>query len=550
MRCRAYSDYRGVITIFMACLLPILLSLVFVTLESVYLRAKKMSYQIIADTTVDALFASYDKELWSKYGILLFHRDHLKKMESLLLQEEGVESEMEAFNEIYAMDDDNAYIEYEILEYMKYGIFESVKDKIKKYEESQDEVNDAIWQNENQKKKAKTTSSAQITIAPEGSVQNVAFSQFGYSKSASLLSRNLPAALLLFQWELELPLKQGSSTHRLRGGGLPWEVKKLSSESVQTTSEDDYQEDIDKAQKEFESSDVGLVDQILEWTLFPLFFKDPEKLSAWNVDLDNFPSKQQGETKNELSNKGFLEGTEANLLIGEYGILFMKNILDVKASNEEAEGLQYEQEYLVGGFSGDRSNLLWVLGEMLIMRQGYNLMHILTDTQKRTQALNYARLFVGWIPISGLSEMLAATMMSAWAQGEAILDVRALLEGKKLPLIKTKETWTLPLMDMTRILFSKESGKTSQEGGMSYEDYLRIQLMLVSRSRKVKRIMDIITLNYRREDENFDFRNMVYAINMSLVAEVKPLFSRFIFLLEPHQKSKKYQFVYVTGRSY
>ncbi len=39
------------------------------------------------------------------------------------------------------------------------------------------------------------------------------------------LVTSLPAASLLFQWELELPLKQGSSTHRLRGGGLPWEVK-------------------------------------------------------------------------------------------------------------------------------------------------------------------------------------------------------------------------------------------------------------------------------------------------------------------------------------
>ena len=57
-------------------------------------------------------------------------------------------------------------------------------------------------------------------------------SQCGYSKSASLLSRNIPAASLLFQWELELPLKQGSSTHRLRGGGLPWEVKRLTRKSI------------------------------------------------------------------------------------------------------------------------------------------------------------------------------------------------------------------------------------------------------------------------------------------------------------------------------
>ena len=79
-------------------------------------------------------------------------------------------------------------------------------------------------------------------------------SQCGYSKSASLLPRKLPAASLLFQWELELPLKQGSSTHRLRGGGLPWEVKRLTRKSIYFSKSQEMHDIV-----------IGLVINILEF---------------------------------------------------------------------------------------------------------------------------------------------------------------------------------------------------------------------------------------------------------------------------------------------
>src|SRR5699024_11375654 len=67
---------------------------------------------------------------------------------------------------------------------------------------------------------------------------------------------------------------------------------------------------------------------------------------------------------------------------------------------------------------------------------------------------------------------LFRSLLAAWAYGESIMDLRALAAGKKVPAIKTKETWKLSLSNLLKLGTSEDAGTDSgEDDGTDYEDY-------------------------------------------------------------------------------
>ena len=67
----------------------------------------------------------------------------------------------------------------------------------------------------------------------------------------------------------------------------------------------------------------------------------------------------------------------------------------------------------------------------------------------------------------------------AWAYGEGLADLRTLVAGRKVPLVKSKETWKLKLSELLNI---GEQGiqdvDQDTEEGLTYRDYLKGLLIL------------------------------------------------------------------------
>ena len=66
----------------------------------------------------------------------------------------------------------------------------------------------------------------------------------------------------------------------------------------------------------------------------------------------------------------------------------------------------------------------------------HNLVHILSDSQKREAARSLAAAIVGGIGLLPLVGVVSFLIMGIWALGEALWDVRILLKEGKVPLLK------------------------------------------------------------------------------------------------------------------
>lgn len=120
--------------------------------------------------------------------------------------------------------------------------------------------------------------------------------------------------------------------------------------------------------------------------------------------------------------------------------------------------------------------------------------------------------------------------MELWAAAESEYDVKTLVKGGKIPVIKTGETWKTDLSivlngDKLKNSIDEEALKNlnknkgelmkmdgakggSEEGyGNGYEEYLLVLMLLVNENTRLLRTMDLVQINmkYRYyEDFNFD----------------------------------------------
>ena len=100
------------------------------------------------------------------------------------------------------------------------------------------------------------------------------------------------------------------------------------------------------------------------------------------------------------------------------------------------------------------------------------------------------------------SELLAAIVVACWANYESITDVKILLKGGKIPLIKDSGQW---ITGLESALFGAGSIEEYDEG-LSYEDYLRIFLYLTGENKLTQRLMSTIEMDVRKTADNDHFR--------------------------------------------
>lgn len=200
-------------------------------------------------------------------------------------------------------------------------------------------------------------------------------------------------------------------------------------------------------------------------------------------------------------------------------ILFQQYLME-KLGNYSAPGkgaLKYQTEYILGGKTGDIENLKSVAGRLLLIREGVNIVHLVSDGTKRAQAAGLASAIASAFLIPPATGVIEAALLLCWAFGESILDVRELFDGGKVPLVKSASDWQLSLENLPELLNGLDSVRRGSEDGMSYEDYLQVLLLGVSREEKITRAMDMIELCVREKGrKNFRMDSCIVAAEISV----------------------------------
>src|SRR5699024_5977172 len=163
------------------------------------------------------------------------------------------------------------------------------------------------------------------------------------------------------------------------------------------------------------------------------------------------------------------------LLFGEYLLEHFSMFTD----EEKTGALDYELEYILEGKASDRENLEAVVKKLMLLRFVPNYAYIQTDAAMKAEAEAMALTLCSLLAVPAITAAAAQVILLAWAYGETVMDLRSLLSGNRVPLIKSKESWQLSLSSLLTLGTEEDQSEgMDTEGGLLYREYLRMLLFL------------------------------------------------------------------------
>lgn len=262
--------------------------------------------------------------------------------------------------------------------------------------------------------------------------------------------------------------------------------------------------------------------------------KNAKTISPSKVEFKDLPSSEN-ETSMDIKtaieilkklkslNKVVKSGSEA-YFEKKYIEKYFKN-----HSSDKKLGRTYfnlEEEYILNGKTSDDENRKSTKRKLILLRSTINLVYLQTDKEKHAETLAAAEALTPGPWAVATQKALQA----AWAVAEARNDYMLLVNGKKVPFYKTKDSWATDLKSLTKDAVkkmksrkkiekdkNKESKPQKEENSLSksdfntdlpyiemdnykgevYEDYISAMIFLMREETKLLRIMDLIEINMK-----------------------------------------------------
>lgn len=278
------------------------------------------------------------------------------------------------------------------------------------------------------------------------------------------------------------------------------------------------------------------IEDLVNGNLLELVLPSGQKVSNILLDQTDLPSVSAGTGQTDENN------LVTRVLTGEYCAMHFRHYESETETGEKEwpDGIQYEMEYLLGGQGSDRENLASAVRQILVLREGFNLISLLADSSKREEARTLALVITGALGLTPFVEITALFIMTIWALAESVADVRILLAGGKVPLAKSREDWQLSLDQVLEFGRDQNIPGAEERGqGFSYEGYLKLLLLLQSSEQKYYRMMDLMQMRLRLRQEDFRMENCIWQAEVSLKGIGKHVFFALPFV-ETLTKSREH----------
>lgn len=245
-----------------------------------------------------------------------------------------------------------------------------------------------------------------------------------------------------------------------------------------------------------------------------------KEISDKSIKTGGLPSKSRnrsGNMKIEKEHKGLI----CDVLFREYLLMHFPNFL----SEKKGKTLDYQIEYILGGNKTDEKNLKHAVNRLLLLREGMNYLYCLQSPQISAQAEGLAVSLTGFLGLPALTAATKHALLLAWAYGESLVDVRILLDGGKVPLLKNESAWTLSAENLGRITEVLREGAKNSSEGLSYDEYLRVLLNMGFVSSQKMRALDMIQAELGQEgEEEFKAQNCIVAVKTNTYWDCRPVF--------------------------
>lgn len=466
---------NGSITVFFVLLLVLLASVLFAFLEAARVSCLRAESHLCTGQAADAVKASYQPEVWKDYHLLFWQRT-------------GTDSEK--FADLYQLQKDVIEKNQMINEYRENFFLLPVHSgaiTVQQYQLATDDGGLA-FRNQAADWVKKTIAGDSIDLIWKV-VTNAETEQMEQRGSRQ-------------EQEMEDILQQyGSGTEN---GGT------VSGEQNPSETELPFKPELPGVQE----NPLTWLKKVQKKGVLALVMEEDE-ISAKEVDWSEAVENRQLQTGNwtEQTSSGSVERMLFHLYC-------QGNFYNVTRENKEKK-LNYEMEYLIGGKTSDEENLKVVVRRLLLLREGVNLTYLETDAQKIQEALTLAMGITSALGNPELAEPVKHAILAAWAYAESISDVRILLNGGHISMVKTSAQWRTSLEHLGDCL-STSADETSGEG-LGYESYLQILLWTVPEKKITMRAMNLI-------EKNLDIRmdDMVSRLSCAYEYEAATLFWNFV----------------------
>lgn len=283
------------------------------------------------------------------------------------------------------------------------------------------------------------------------------------------------------------------------------------------------EKEVSVPKKDLPENPVNSVDLLKKSSILAMVVENPAEVSAKSISLqETLKYRQLSQGNLELSGGGVLDKMWFLQYLNHYFSCKTKKL------NHKTHALEYELEYCIAGKAADQENLEKTVKELLLIREAGNFTTIMQDGKKQALAMEIAAAAVGFTGIPTLIQAVQIGILLAWSYIESILDVRCLLAGGSIPLIKQITDWKSDVTLGREVLKEKKEQAESQKQGLNYQEYLQILLLLVKEETLVLRAMDVIEQNIRQNKPEFRMDHQIHGMQMEGLYTARPLFLGFL----------------------
>lgn len=251
------------------------------------------------------------------------------------------------------------------------------------------------------------------------------------------------------------------------------------------------EQDVEKPTESVMENPINTVKEIKKRGILGVVVPSWKTVSKKKVTVDNCLMKRSISQGNyaQKENCGWYE----RILMQE----FLKTYVGHALAPKENGALSYGIEYLICGKESDEKNLEKTVKKLILLREGINYIYLQTDGGKQAEALAAATVIAGASVNPAVIEVVKQGILAAWAYAESIYDVKSLLSGGKVPIVKNASVWKTQLSNLGAILSDVPAGESK---GLSYEEYLNVLLYTKTVKQLAYRGMDLMEWHMQSEE--------------------------------------------------
>ncbi len=470
---KSEKEPKGYLTVFLSLIMLVLLPLSMALIESVRQKAAKLEAAISADVAMNSIMAEYQRDLLTQYHLFFVDVSYGKGQPSY----DKISSHLEGFAKGNLANDSEGLLGFSYVDFLGMSLENVHVDWVN----LATDYDGRVFQRE-------AIEAIKSDYGLEAAEKIVSY--FEKANETSLYEKDIEAQIDENRRQLEEARN-----------------KKDESKEEEDKEEKEASKEEPKIKDREEWKNIDMSDPVKEvWTqrskgILPLVLGDTSSVSQTTVDLEQLVSYR--EKHGNINHGNGPEPKGLNILDKALLYLYFMKYSGNYVSPREDSILTYETEYLLAGKESDMDNLKSAVNMIMGFREAANCYTLSKDRIKMKEIELLGLGCSLFILAPQTAPLFQSAIFLGWSFMESAYDVKQLLSGEKVPLIKKGREWHYSLLGMIGGLLE---GNQKHTGGLEYTDYLILLLMVGDDKKQTFRFMDLIELNLRKNCGKNDFR--------------------------------------------